>query len=302
MTHTRYVRAVAVLSLIALLGAGCGAPLSRPSAPPAATPTQEKTDAKTVAYVRLAGASKVKVMVTRGGKAIEAADGAELESGDEVDVVTGTAILSYPGTGASKLEEGTKVRIVADEGASGIFMRLKLLGGSIWTRLERLLGPNEHVSVSAEGVVATVRGTAFGVVSVPGSADILVADHEVEVAAVGGESDMAHVLTVPAGSGVKLAGSAPLRQEGEAFRRLVRLLSQAEMSQEGYVFARTALDPNLLKAPANAKPLSLPPADRADLLNELINLRDAVAKRRSIDLNARFVEPGSTPTIKGPSR
>ena len=62
------------------------------------------------------------------------------------------------------------------EAGTGLGAKIILEAGKVWTRLERLLGRDETFSVESSDVVATVRGTAFGVSLIDGDVDVTVAD------------------------------------------------------------------------------------------------------------------------------
>lgn len=73
---------------------------------------------------------------------------------------TGKAKLLYPNGTITSIEPDTHLKI-EDLDAEGNKSRLELVGGSIWSKVTRLLGQGEYYEVQTETTVASVRGTIF---------------------------------------------------------------------------------------------------------------------------------------------
>lgn len=191
----------------------------------------------------------------------------ELYYADQLQVVSGEARLLYPDAGMSVLEQGTQVALGPNgepkEGGVGIKILLK--AGKIWTRLERLLGPDEALSVDASNVVATVRGTGFGVQYVGKEVDVTVADHQVEVmtqATLNTGKVATESVLLAAGSGLRLDPTTidKMTDMKALMLKNIRSLSATERKQPGYIFGINKIDPIELKRPDNPFVWSVPVA------------------------------------------
>ena len=107
----------------------------------------------------------------------------------------GKAEIGWTGYGRTLIAPNTVITItnaeqILDNG-DGIVARLKLESGRIWTRLDKLLSAGSSFEVKASNVVATVRGTSFGVgIDALGKIEVKVAKSKVSVArTVNAESD-----------------------------------------------------------------------------------------------------------------
>ncbi len=227
---------------VSLFGVGClRAPISTKQIP-TIKPVSINERTSSLAFLRLNGGA---ASVTRGSDEKSAVDGTELTAGDRVQVTNGTVSLIYPDAGETRLENGTVATLTSDDGAKGLFAKLQLASGKVWTRFERLLGKGEQFSVAANGVVATVRGTAFGVAVVGEDVDIQVAENQVEVSQeVIDAAKVAEVVTVAAGEGVKVHAKTFLK----------RSLSDIERNSEGFRFASRKIPPERLRQSNFAPP------------------------------------------------
>ncbi|MCE9586641.1 FecR family protein [Candidatus Uhrbacteria bacterium] len=126
------------------------------------------------------------VTVTRDGEALALSPFMTLMVGDRIETgADGRAEIGWTGYGRTLIASNTKLTItVAEHGDSddGIMAKMKLESGRIWTRLERLLSSGSSFEVKASNVVATVRGTSFGIgLDQPGRVEIKVAESHVAV-------------------------------------------------------------------------------------------------------------------------
>ncbi len=211
---------------------------------------------KPLAYLLLTKDADVKVR--RGVDETSGIPEMELYEGDEVEVVTGQARLLYPETGESVLPQGTKVRLLpqGQPGENGLGIQLWLEAGKVWTRVERLLGKDEAMSVEANNVVATVRGTGFGIGLNDGKVSVIVADHQVDVSTsvvlnVG--STITQGVTLAAGNGITVDPSTITKMTDirTELMKNIRTLSSTEKKQPEYIFAQTKIAPAELIRPAN---------------------------------------------------
>ncbi|MDF1496569.1 MAG: FecR domain-containing protein [Patescibacteria group bacterium] len=197
------------------------------------------------------------VTVSRGAEQTQAINQMELYAGDDVDVTKGEARLLYPNIGISILPEGTRLTIMPGEGAGdeGFSAQILLEAGKIWTRLEQVLGSDESFSVEASNVVATVRGTAFGVSMVDGEIDVTVAGNQVAVstreAMQNLKETVQNVVMVAAGNSIKVNPSIliPGQNPRAELLKKLRKVTDVEKQDIFYRFASERLDIATLKKP-----------------------------------------------------
>ncbi|MFZ6015966.1 MAG: hypothetical protein ACOYUZ_06490 [Patescibacteria group bacterium] len=216
----------------------------------------EVSDPHGLAYLQLT--REAKVTVTRGDESTEGVNNMELYAGDEIEVLAGEARLLYPEFGISILPQGTKITIIpSDKSQNGGFnVDIILEAGKIWTRLEKLLGMDEDFSVESSDVVATVRGTAFGVSIVNGEVDVTVAGHQVSVSsrkALQGAEGLAKAVTLAAGNSIRVnpATIKNLENPRNTLLNKLRKLSDAEKQDIFYRFSTKSLNPEDLKKPTD---------------------------------------------------
>jgi len=106
------------------------------------------------------------VEVRRAGSEnwVIATDGMDLYVGDTVHTDgDGNATLHLFGRGESRLGKKTEttIRIADQDSNTGLRMNLVLVTGRLWSRIRRFTDLDERFQVENNGVVATVRGTAF---------------------------------------------------------------------------------------------------------------------------------------------
>jgi hypothetical protein len=113
-----------------------------------------------------------------------------LEEGDVVRTgADSSAAIYWSGYGRTLLEENTEVLVSVAERPEKdtVRARLELEAGRTWTRIEKLLGTNSDVTVQASDVVATVRGTSFGVDAIGDDVQVRVAESRVDVGRASGD-------------------------------------------------------------------------------------------------------------------
>jgi hypothetical protein len=141
----------------------------------------------TVSSVATLGDASGDVKILRNNETLTLTPFMTLLVDDRIETGTdGKAEIAWTGYGRTLIAPNTKLTITAaDHGSNddGIGARLKLEAGRVWTRLERLLGSGSSFEVKASNVVATVRGTSFGVgMDLPGKVEVKVAESNVSVA------------------------------------------------------------------------------------------------------------------------
>lgn len=127
------------------------------------------------------------VTVMRDGVTVELLPFMALMVGDVIETgADGKAEIAWTGYGRTLVAANSKLTITeAEMNASdeGIVAKLKLDAGRVWTRLEKLLSTGSSFEVKASNVVATVRGTSFGVgMDRPGRVEVKVAESNVQIA------------------------------------------------------------------------------------------------------------------------
>ncbi len=313
----------AVLSLaltLPLVGAGCFQVHPRVAQAPSGTEVAQTTETSStpaaIAYLRLDGGS---ANVDRADQVYQAKDDMELNGGDAVTVTQGPVELVYPETGISRLETGTQIVLLPNDGADGssIAAEIQLTAGSVWTRFEKLFGKDDHFNVVANGVVATVRGTAFGVSIDGDAADIQVADHEVQVMAENnvepGQDQTPPALPVialAAGQGLRATAQTFTRSDPDQLKALVHRLTATDQTKAGFLFAKQKILPERLKRPARF--IKLPVAAKIpDRFIQRVRILESRAMLEKIfpqftaplrvPLDTELTPPTSTPTISGPA-
>ncbi|MFH1078001.1 MAG: hypothetical protein V1745_01810 [Patescibacteria group bacterium] len=301
----RITSAVMLAAAVLLIGAGCfrlSPRVVQTNPEPPQVAEEEPIKIAPMAVVSLDSASAG--TITRGDQTHDLVDGLEILPGDTVESVSGTVMLVYPdfpasrqGAGASTLAPGTTITLLPDgEGEGSVFAHIELTVGSIWTRFERLLGTDERFSVNSNNVVATVRGTAFGIASVDGEADIQVADSKVEVSLLDARKDAtlaAKSVVLTVGQGLRIGADVLKGDDVFAVKKLVRALSSREQARAEYRFVATPLSATLLAKQASVRLDLLP-----DIPERLRDRIDPVMLQRILKLRAS----GAAPTFIAPFR
>jgi hypothetical protein len=252
----RLSAAIGMVLMISMVGAGCGRGGARTARPEVTAPEVMHVEnaIQPIGVLSLHGGEAT---VTRGNVTTNAETDLELLPGDTIRVTTGTVMIAYPEAGASYLDPGTEVTLLPDgEGEGSVFAQIELAAGGIWTRFERLLGMDERFSVTGNGVVATVRGTAFGMEIVNGQADVQVADHEIELSVLEARRDVQlakKTIRLATGEGMRVGGQAMMRMEEADMKKLVRKLSKIERERQGFKKMSERVPEALLKMKALKK-------------------------------------------------
>jgi hypothetical protein len=120
----------------------------------------------------------------------------EVNVGDELKTGEGgKANIRWGDRGETRLDSNTDLVIEsapADNGAATkTLIQLRLTTGRAWSRVLKLLDVESGFAVRTDAVVATVRGTAFGVIKNPQDAELAVTESVVDVTpAQGGHSTL----------------------------------------------------------------------------------------------------------------
>jgi hypothetical protein len=117
----------------------------------------------------------------------------ELETGDELEPgetiktnENGLAIIHFPDGSMARMEENSSLVIEEssfNEETESLKVRIKLKLGRVWCRVIQLVTTDSFWEVKTSNVVATVRGTAFGIETSEKKSSILVDDGKVEAEA-----------------------------------------------------------------------------------------------------------------------
>ncbi|MBI4138713.1 FecR domain-containing protein [Candidatus Uhrbacteria bacterium] len=139
---------------------------------------------------------EVVLRVERGGVEVKragseewrsASDRFSLSEADEVRTdATGRAAIRFFNVSEVRLRENSSLAIetasfVPDRPTTAV-IRLRLMGGRIWSRVLRLFDLDSAFSVRTDTVIATVRGTAFDMSREPTGTAVLVSDSAVRMA------------------------------------------------------------------------------------------------------------------------
>lgn len=143
-------------------------------------------DEEAAATVATLGDATGSVTIIRDGEILTLTPFMALAVDDRIETgADGKAEIAWTGYGRTLIASNSKLTITAAENgdeADGLMARIKLESGRIWTRLERLLSSGSSFEVKASNVVATVRGTSFGVgLDQPGQVELKVAESNVQV-------------------------------------------------------------------------------------------------------------------------
>ncbi|MCC6563386.1 hypothetical protein IT087_00665 [Candidatus Uhrbacteria bacterium] len=169
-----------------------------------------------VAQQGMTGEAPVAVLRVEQGKATVSSSGVSQEvttetkiiEGDEITVSDdGRAAIYWDGYGRTLIDAGTKLRVNAASrpaGEKSIKANLLIDIGRTWTRIEQVLDLGSEVSAATGDVVATVRGTSFGVERVGNASAIKVKESKVTATRPGSEEGVSveegNKLEIPQGS------------------------------------------------------------------------------------------------------
>lgn len=118
-----------------------------------------------------------------------------VQIGDEIRTGSGgKAKIRWGDRGETRLDADTELTIEAApmnaNATTKALVQLKLTTGRVWSRVLKLLDMDSGFEVKTQAVVATVRGTAFGVASTPVDDQLAVTESVVNVASSRGGSSM----------------------------------------------------------------------------------------------------------------
>lgn len=134
--------------------------------------------------------------VVSGSASQEVTTETQVGTGDEITVSSdGRAALYWDGHGRTLIDAGTKLRVEEASrpaGPDSIKAKILIDIGRTWTRIEQVLDVGSEVSAATNDVVATVRGTSFGVDRTGGTSAIRVKESKV-AASRPGSVDMVEV-------------------------------------------------------------------------------------------------------------
>ncbi|HVM90551.1 MAG TPA: FecR family protein [Verrucomicrobiae bacterium] len=184
------------------------------------------------------------VYVTHEGKREGASQGPVAE-GDVIETeADGSASLIWPDYGRTLIDKNAKLEVSsADKQGDNLNVHLKLDGGRIWTRLERLLSPSSNFDVRSSNVVATVRGTSFGVDARDASAvSIQVAESKVGVQkmASADSNNAVGEMVVTAGQ------QASVNEDVKAAMPKAAAMTESAMNDPFVLEGNTKIDPALM--------------------------------------------------------
>ena len=134
--------------------------------------------------------SAARVVVLKGSVEIQRdgqwmpADDRALQQGDRVRTMPDAeARIDWADAGETRLDPGTE--LVVDQESRGFGMRLER--GRIWSRVLKLLDLDAEARITTNAVVATVRGTAFGIAANATTTEAAVTESVVDLQRQGGD-------------------------------------------------------------------------------------------------------------------
>jgi hypothetical protein len=118
----------------------------------------------------------------------------EIHAGDTVKTgADSEAEILWGDQGVTRLDQGTELEITdapADgSGAASSVISLKLNAGRVWNRMLKLLDVDSAMEVRTSDVVATVRGTSYGIIKQPSCTEAAVTESVVGVLAAGSNDE-----------------------------------------------------------------------------------------------------------------
>jgi len=109
----------------------------------------------------------------------------ELNTGDSLRTdETGEANIRWGDRGETRLDANTEIFIDSTDSGEALLstvLKIKVESGRIWNRVFKVLNLDSGMQVETSDVVATVRGTAFGVAKTSANTDIAVTESVVSV-------------------------------------------------------------------------------------------------------------------------
>lgn len=129
---------------------------------------------------------QAQVSLDGGSKTLSAPASQEIDKGAKIAVLADSQanIIFSSGT-IARLDSNTEVNLNDYVNADKkISVKLNLVNGTLWSRVQRLLDLDSEYEVKTANTVAVVRGTAFNITFAAGKTDLRVLDNEVAVAAL----------------------------------------------------------------------------------------------------------------------
>ncbi|MBU2578976.1 FecR family protein [Patescibacteria group bacterium] len=115
---------------------------------------------------------------------MELKTGDELSQGETIETnEAGLAIIHFPDGSVARLEENSSLVIEEssfDEKSESLKVRIKLKLGRVWCRVIQLVTADSFWEVKTSNVVATVRGTSFGIEHSEKGSSVIVDEGKVE--------------------------------------------------------------------------------------------------------------------------
>lgn len=115
---------------------------------------------------------------------------------------TGRASLLYPDGGVTKLGRNSYV-VLATLQDKGKKSKIKIFGGGIWSKVENILD-DESYEVESENMVASVRGTIFGIEISSETTSIYTFEHTIRITPKNKDGKLLENLALDVNSGEKV--------------------------------------------------------------------------------------------------
>ncbi|OGN08227.1 MAG: hypothetical protein A2750_01260 [Candidatus Yanofskybacteria bacterium RIFCSPHIGHO2_01_FULL_45_42] len=154
---------------------------------------------------------------------------AEIGVGFEVKTsAAGQAEITYPNGTTVSIEENSRIKIAA-LAKDGSQSHIELIGGSVWSRIKKILGADDYYEVETENTVASVRGTIFAMSYSNGVSDLYVLENKVKAKAKDPQTKKILEETV-----VEIASEEKIAFDNKALAAGIRKFAKEKMKDDDF--------------------------------------------------------------------
>jgi hypothetical protein len=175
MQNKRFLGIAAVVVFLVILATGCAMLWSLTAAGFRVAPL--------VRAMNIEGDVQVAEAGSNTWRAVD--EGYEIHSGDRIKTAEDASVdIRWGDRGVTRVDGNTDVvldTVPEPNQVTESVIRFKVVAGRAWSRMLKLLDVNSQVEARTDSIVATVRGTAFGVGHVDGASQIAVTESVVRV-------------------------------------------------------------------------------------------------------------------------
>jgi hypothetical protein len=131
---------------------------------------------------------KSPVLLVKGSEKTQVTSGETVGPGTTIETgSSGAAVIHFPDGSVARMDSSTTITLSAisfNPDNDSLIVSLGVTVGRIWSKVIGLATPESSWEVKTSNAVATVRGTAFGVIYKPGTSWILDSEHTVAAAPI----------------------------------------------------------------------------------------------------------------------